>query len=234
MVCRISFPILPQRWTSCYVVAGLIILLYDHVLSLPNEITLIWGAVPSFAKCVETLKVDLVFEFLSHILDGLTRYVFLFNRYLVPGTLMAVAYGEDIQILQSISSLSRLSQTYLGLRNVRFYGTCILGWGEHSFDLTIVFLILTHMASTVVVCAYMSCFENFLTGTHTSRCRRFLSTVSMFAVCSLGIANVLVLLRVVLLWDRQRVSDRPLIYRLFLNWFKIIDCHLAHSWRLFG
>lgn len=53
---------------------GLVILLYDHLLTFSDEIELVWKAKPSFAK-------------------GL----FLFNRYLVVGCLLAVAYCEHYQ-----------------------------------------------------------------------------------------------------------------------------------------
>lgn len=49
--------------------AGLVILLYDHLLTLPDEILLIWRSPPSFSK-----------------------YAFLSNRYIVPMGLIAVAF----------------------------------------------------------------------------------------------------------------------------------------------
>lgn len=44
-----------------YIAAGLTLLLYDHIMTLPDEMALIWRSPPSFSK-----------------------YAFLFNRYLVP------------------------------------------------------------------------------------------------------------------------------------------------------
>ena len=38
------------------------------------------------------------------------------------------------------------------------------------------------------------------------RCKQFISTVSILAVISISIANMLVLLRVVILWDEHPVS----------------------------
>jgi hypothetical protein len=52
-------------------------LLYDHMLTLPEEIALVWKAPPSFAK-----------------------YGFLLNRYAVPSMLIAVAYGKLLLIIE--------------------------------------------------------------------------------------------------------------------------------------
>jgi hypothetical protein len=49
--------------------AGLVMVLYDHILTLPDEIALIWKSPPSLAKCA-----------------------FLLNRYLVPVALIVVAF----------------------------------------------------------------------------------------------------------------------------------------------
>ena len=52
--------------------AGLSILLYDHVLTLADEVRLVWRAPRSFPK-----------------------YAFLFNKYLVLANLLAIAHGES-------------------------------------------------------------------------------------------------------------------------------------------
>ncbi|KAK7685325.1 hypothetical protein QCA50_011689 [Cerrena zonata] len=49
--------------------AGLVVLLYDHILTFSEEIRLVWHAPHSFAK-----------------------YAFLFNRYLVLSCLLPVAH----------------------------------------------------------------------------------------------------------------------------------------------
>ncbi|THH00149.1 hypothetical protein EW026_g2345 [Hermanssonia centrifuga] len=49
---------------------GLVILFYDHLLTLPDEVKLVWGAPASFAK-----------------------YAFLLNRYLVLASLITVAHA---------------------------------------------------------------------------------------------------------------------------------------------
>ena len=46
------------------------VLFYDHLLTLSDEIQLVWPAPATYAK-----------------------YIFLLNRYTVLGTLVAVAYG---------------------------------------------------------------------------------------------------------------------------------------------
>ncbi|GLB37231.1 hypothetical protein LshimejAT787_0402820 [Lyophyllum shimeji] len=49
--------------------SGLVLLVYDHILTLSTEISLIWSSPPSFSK-----------------------YLFLLNRYLVPTALLLIAY----------------------------------------------------------------------------------------------------------------------------------------------
>jgi len=107
---------------------GLVILLYDHILTFPSEIRLIWRAPGSFPK-----------------------YGFLLNRYLVLGCLFAVAYEM-----------------------CGFVGDI---WSDNG-------------------------------------CAKFLSTCSLLALVSVGIANALVLLRVIILWDH-----RPLILKLMTGGF---------------
>ena len=51
--------------------AGLVVLLYDHILTFNEEVRLVWRAPHSFPK-----------------------YAFLFNRYLVLSCLLPVAHGE--------------------------------------------------------------------------------------------------------------------------------------------
>jgi hypothetical protein len=98
--------------------AGLVMLLYDHVLTLPDEFYLIWKARPSFAK-----------------------YGFLFNRYLVPASLIVVA--------TEMSGLSGVTYT-------------------------------------------------------DDQCRRIIATIAVMAIFSVGIANILVLRRVILLWEKNK------------------------------
>jgi len=58
-----------QSPSPAFAAAGLVMLLYDHILTLPAEITLIWKSPLSFAK-----------------------YAFLLNRYLVPLALIGIAF----------------------------------------------------------------------------------------------------------------------------------------------
>ncbi|KAL5528244.1 hypothetical protein ACEPAF_7380 [Sanghuangporus sanghuang] len=97
---------------------GLVVMLYDHILTFSEEVRLVWQAKPSFAK-----------------------WLFLANRYLVPMMLIGVAL-------------------------------------------------------------FMNNFSNNSLATTTS-CRRFFVITSLFGIISVGIANVLVLLRVVNLWERS-------------------------------
>ncbi|KAI0790880.1 hypothetical protein C8Q75DRAFT_806253 [Abortiporus biennis] len=103
--------------------AGLVVLLYDHILTLPDEIRLVWPVRRSFAK-----------------------YAFLLNRYLVLGCVLAVAYEM---------------------------------------------------------------YSNNKQG-----CRKFLFTCSLFALLSVAIANILVILRVIILWEH-----RPMIVKLMIGGF---------------
>lgn len=109
-------------------VIGLVILVYDWTLTLPDEVRYIWRAPASYAK-----------------------YTFIMNRYLVMGTLAAVAYE-------------------------------MCGFVGNAFS--------------------------------DEGCRIFIFTCSMIAIFSVGIANLLVLLRVVILWDH-----RPLILKLMVAGF---------------
>jgi hypothetical protein len=56
-------------------VAGLVVVLYDHVLTFGDEVRLIWAAPRSFAK-----------------------WIFLVNRYLTEVCLLAVANGACIAV----------------------------------------------------------------------------------------------------------------------------------------
>ncbi|KAI0733126.1 hypothetical protein C8Q72DRAFT_895175, partial [Fomitopsis betulina] len=104
---------------------GLVVLLYDHALTFGEEVRLVWFAPRS-----------------------LTKYAFLFNRYLVLATLLCVA------------------------------------------------------------CALCGFVGDLFTDTV---CKHFIFTVSMLAVISIGIANMLVLLRVVILWD-----EHPVVLKLMV------------------
>jgi len=111
-------------------VIGLVILVYDWTLTFSDEVKYIWRAPASFAK-----------------------YTFILNRYVVMGTLAAVAYE---------------------------------------------------------MCGFVgNAFSN-------EGCRVFIFMCSMIAVFSVAIANLLVLLRVVILWDH-----RPLILKLMAGGFVI-------------
>lgn len=61
-----------QADEGCFAAAGLVTLVYDHILTLPDEIALIWAAPSSFSK-----------------------HVFLLNRYIVPSALASVAFGTS-------------------------------------------------------------------------------------------------------------------------------------------
>ncbi|EJD03269.1 uncharacterized protein FOMMEDRAFT_156655 [Fomitiporia mediterranea MF3/22] len=99
---------------------GLVIVLYDHMITFHDEVRLIWQARSSFAK-----------------------WLFLCNRYMVPTTLIWVAI-------------------------------------------------------------FMNNFTDNVLGSDNN-CRRFFAISSVFGVLSVAIANVLVLLRVVNLWERSRM-----------------------------
>ncbi|KAI0093427.1 hypothetical protein BDY19DRAFT_923643 [Irpex rosettiformis] len=118
------------RTTKYLGVAGLIVLLYDHALTLSDEVSLVWAAPRSFAK-----------------------YAYLFNRYMVV--------------------------------------ICLLG--------------VTHEMSGLSGNVYSEL-----------SCRRFLFTVSVLSLFSIAIGNILVLLRVILLWDH-----RPIISRLMTFGFVV-------------
>lgn len=104
---------------------GLVVLLYDHLLTFTDEYRLVWKA-PS----------------------SLPKFVFLFNRYLVLGAQLAVA-----------------------VEMCGFYGPFLSNLG----------------------------------------CKHLLFTTTTLGVASIGIADILVLIRVVILWDRNPVVIKLMI-----------------------
>jgi hypothetical protein len=60
-----------MRWCTRLAVCALMMLIFDHALTLPREIALVWRARMSVVKAA-----------------------FLFNRYIVPGALFVMLYGE--------------------------------------------------------------------------------------------------------------------------------------------
>ncbi|KAJ3564323.1 hypothetical protein NP233_g8369 [Leucocoprinus birnbaumii] len=117
--------------------AGLVALVYDHILTLPSEISLIWPAPSSYAK-----------------------YIFLFNRYLVPTCLLAIAWEMN-----------------------HFTGAPLSSDVSNKLAL---------------------CVQRMLTDNGEQTCRNMFSVIALLSVFSLGMANILVLLWVVKLWDRSR------------------------------
>ena len=77
--------------------AGLVILLHDHLLTLSDEINLIWRAPRSFAK-----------------------YAFLGNRYLVLGALVDVNIGVLYRSLSQGLRGTQLAAGFSGLTGLTF------------------------------------------------------------------------------------------------------------------
>ncbi len=67
LIQELNFPLLHIR--HCVVAIGLVAMLYDHALTIDDEVQLVWHARPSFAK-----------------------YAFLYNRYSAVAVLTAVQY----------------------------------------------------------------------------------------------------------------------------------------------
>ncbi|THG95488.1 hypothetical protein EW145_g7948 [Phellinidium pouzarii] len=110
---------------------GLVMLIYDHLLTFDDEVRFVWRAKPSFA-----------------------RRAFLINRYLV----------------------------------------------------------------LVILLVWASFMNNFSNNTITDRtCRGFFVFSTLVGVISIGIANILVLLRVVTLWDRDRRIALLLSFGFFVS-----------------
>lgn len=61
---------------NAHTAVALAVVLYDYALTAPDEINLVWTAPTTYAK-----------------------YMFLLNRYVVLGTLLAVAYGEPFYVI---------------------------------------------------------------------------------------------------------------------------------------
>lgn len=132
--------------TRYLTVIGLAILIYDHILTLRSEWSLIWRAPPSFAK-----------------------YAFLLNRYLVPGCMTAAIYQMSLF-------------TYA--------------------DLT------------------------------TSGCQVLLLTLSLLSICSIAMANGLVLMRVMLLWGENRTAKRLLGASFMLSTLCTFTAFILAMWRM--
>ena len=67
-----------KRWNDPHIfrlvggtAAGTVVLLYDHIITLPDEYRFVWKANSSFAK-----------------------YAFLLNRYVVPSVMLLVLCGK--------------------------------------------------------------------------------------------------------------------------------------------
>jgi len=126
--------------------AGLVMLIYDHILTLPEEITLVWKAPTSYSKCL-----------------------FLLNRYFVPCTLLVVAFE-------------------------------------------------------------MSAFQPITLSDDT--CRTLIVMSTMIGIVSVAIGNILVLTRVVLLWDNNPMVKKVLTIGFLLSFFTTAGAMAATLTRL--
>ena len=88
------------------IAVGLMVLLYDHVLTFGDEVQYVWSAPATYAK-----------------------YIFLLNRYVVLGTLLAVAYGE-----QNSRVMGTCVSTMIH-RDVRLRGFNVHRRGMYCFNL---------------------------------------------------------------------------------------------------
>ncbi|KAA1478115.1 hypothetical protein DENSPDRAFT_658165 [Dentipellis sp. KUC8613] len=102
---------------------GLVLLLHDHVLTLPQEVSLIWKAPSSFAK-----------------------YAFLVNRYLVPASLILVAtemsdFNSTARSdLTMIAATAVLSVYSIGIANLLVLFRVLLLWNKHRIILRVLFV----------------------------------------------------------------------------------------------
>ncbi|KAH9917866.1 uncharacterized protein BXZ73DRAFT_105389 [Epithele typhae] len=118
--------------------AGLVVLLYDHILTFADEVELIWPAPATYAK-----------------------YMFLLNRYGVLGTLLATAYA---------------------------------------------------------MCGFV----------HTTFTdQEFIFTCSMVSIISIGIANLLILQRVVILWEHRPIVLKIMTAGFFLSFTAQVVCMIV-------
>lgn len=60
-------------------------------------------------------------------------------------------------------------------------------------------------------------------------CRRFYAFSSLAGVASISFGNMLVLLRVVMLWDRNTVCLQLVSSEIMAYFDKKANCHLAHA-----
>ncbi|KAI0027898.1 hypothetical protein K488DRAFT_16604, partial [Vararia minispora EC-137] len=137
--------------------AGLVCLLYDHILTLSAEVTLVWRAPRSFPK-----------------------YAFLANRYLVLATLVIINSGTFSLIMHN-----------------------------HEFMPPAAF-------SGISGAAY-----------NDNVCRGVLLFSSLTSIISIGFANLLILIRVLLLWDKERHVLIFLVSAWFLSYCATIGLMTA-------
>ena len=138
-----------------FAAVGLVALLYDHILTFPEEVSLIWRSPPSFSK-----------------------YAFILNRYLVPLALITTAFEmcgfSGFQFTDGVSVL--------------FLTIAIQKLIEDSYRYNRGKLQTSH-------------FWGCTTYRDLCSCRFVIITAAIMAVISIGMANMLVLMRVVMLWD---------------------------------
>ena len=140
-----------------FAAVGLVMLLYDHALTLSEEISLIWKSPPSFAK-----------------------YAFLLNRYLVPLTLLTIAF--EMCGLSGIVFTDGVSSLFLFVIETSYWNL---------------------VAGVLEVCLNLS-NSSFLCSDLCS-CQFFMISGAMLGITSIGLANLLVLMRVVMLWNHNVV-----------------------------
>ncbi|KZP18677.1 hypothetical protein FIBSPDRAFT_1045983 [Athelia psychrophila] len=145
------------KWLSA---AGLTLLLYDHLMTLPDEMELIWRSSPSFSK-----------------------YAFLFNRYLVPIVL-----------------------TFITVEMCGFSGLFFS-------DL----VRLNYLISCVMV----------LTGRDCNVQEIFINTSAVMAIFSLGIADILILIRVITLWEGNKLAARWMYTGFLVSFMVTLGCSIT-------
>jgi hypothetical protein len=98
-----------------FAAVGLVALLYDHILTFPEEVSLIWRSPPSFSK-----------------------YAFILNRYLVPLALITTAFEmcgfsgfqftDGVSVLFLTTTIQILTENYLPVYQ-RYVSNLSFLWG---------------------------------------------------------------------------------------------------------
>ncbi|KAI0373499.1 hypothetical protein BV20DRAFT_740331 [Pilatotrama ljubarskyi] len=193
---------------------GLIVLLYDHCLTLADEVAYIWPAPATFAK-----------------------YTFLLNRYAVLGTLLAVAYEMCGFVDTPFSDLfvftcSMLAIISVGIANLLILQRVVILWEHRPIILKIMttgYLLSFTLQVVTMVLTLVNVLPNIQWGGPLGMCVATKSSHVLVAVWASPLVFEMFVLTSTALnaLDRPRTVELPIIKALHsdgLGFFLAITC----------